>query len=90
MSKIIKLDEAKKSKKIREKLTTEKQELELEIHILQKKLEVIQGFLDGTISASDDWHSKPPMPADEIKNLYELFMKSDYWKKEDELSLIHI
>ena len=22
--------------------------------------------------------------ADEIKNLYELFMKSDYWKKEDE------
>ena len=84
MSKIINLDEAKKSKKIREKLTTEKQELELEIHILQKKLEVIQGFLDGTISASDDWHSKPPMPADEIKNLYELFMKSDYWKKEDE------
>ena len=45
---------------------------------------MIQGFLDGTISASDDWHSKPPMPADEIKNLYELFMKSDYWKKEDE------
>ena len=84
MSKIIKLDEAKKSKKIREKLTTEKQELELEIHILQKKLEVIQGFLDGTISASDDWHNKPPMPADEIKNLYELFMKSDYWKKDDE------
>ena len=39
----------KKSKKIREKLITEKQELELEIHILQKKLEVIQGFLDGTI-----------------------------------------
>ena len=50
MSKIIKLDEAKKSKKIREKLITEKQELELEIHILQKKLEVIQGFLDGTLS----------------------------------------
>ena len=73
MSKIVKLDEAKKSKKIREKLITEKQELELEIHILQKKLEVIQGFLDGTISASD-----------EIKNLYEIFMKSDYWKKEDE------
>ena len=42
MSKIIKLDEAKKSKKIREKLITEKQELELEIHILQKKLEVLR------------------------------------------------
>ena len=23
-----------------------------------------------------------PMPVDEIKNLYELFMKSDYWKKK--------
>ena len=85
MSKIIKLDEVKKSKKIREKLITEKQELELEIHILQKKLEVIQGFLDGTINVSDDWIVLNHLClSDEIKNLYELFMKSDYWKKEDE------
>ena len=84
MSKIIELDEVKKNKKIREKLATEKQEIELEIHILQKKLEVIQKFLDGTLSASDDWHNKPPMASDELKNIYELFMKSDYWKKDDD------
>ena len=50
MSKIIKLDEAKKSKKIREKLTTEKQELELEIHILQKKVRSDTGI--------SRWHYK--------------------------------
>ena len=55
MSKIIKLDEVKKSKKIREKLITEKQELELEIHILQKKLEVIQGISRWYYHLSDDW-----------------------------------
>ena len=49
MSKIIKLDEVRKNKRARKRLNQEKEELELEILILQKRLEVIQGFLDGTI-----------------------------------------
>ena len=80
MSDIKNLDEVRKNKRARKRLNQEKETLELEILILQKRLEVIQGFLDGTIEAPVEWHEKPPMASDEIKNLYAEFMKSDYWK----------
>ena len=83
MSDIKNLDEVRRNKRARKRLNQEKETLELEILILQKKLEVIEGFLDGTIEASADWHEKPPMASQEIKNLYAEFMKSDYWKKDD-------
>ena len=47
MSNIKNLDEVRRNKRARKRLNQEKQELELEILILQKRLEVIQGFLDG-------------------------------------------
>ena len=77
------LDEVRKNKRARKRLNQEKETLELEILILQKRLEVIQGFLEGTIEAPVEWHEKPPMASDEIKNLYAEFMKSDYWKDKD-------
>ena len=83
MSDIKNLDEVRRNKRARKRLNQEKETLELEILILQKKLEVIEGLLDGTIEASADWHEKPPMPSEDIKNLYAEFMKSDYWKKDD-------
>ena len=83
MSDIKNLDEVRRNKRARKRLNQEKETLELEILILQKKLEVIQGFLDGTIEAPVEWHEKPPMASDEIKNLYAEFMKSDYWKDKD-------
>ena len=83
MSDIKNLDEVRRNKRARKRLNQEKEAIELEILILQKRLEVIQGFLDGTIEASTEWHEKPPMASDEIKNLYAEFMKSDYWKNKD-------
>ena len=83
MSDIKNLDEVRKNKRARKRLNQEKETLELEILILQKRLEVIQGFLGGTIEAPVEWHEKPPMASDEIKNLYAEFMKSDYWKNKD-------
>ena len=83
MSDIKNLDEVRKNKRARKRLNQEKEARELEILILQKRLEVIQGFLDGTIEAPVEWHEKPPMASDEIKNLYAEFMKSDYWKNKD-------
>ena len=83
MSDIKNLDEVRRNKRARKRLNQEKEAIELEILILQKKLEVIQGFLDGTIEAPVEWHEKPPMASDEIKNLYAEFMKSDYWKDKD-------
>ena len=53
MSEITNIEDAIKSKKVRKKLTKEKDELELEILILQKKLEVVEGFLDGNIKDVD-------------------------------------
>ena len=83
MSDIKNLDEVRRNKRARKRLNQEKEAIELEILILQKKLEVIQGFLDGTIEAPVEWHEKPPMASDEIKNLYAEFMKSAYWKDKD-------
>ena len=83
MSDIKNLDEVRKDKRARKRLNQEKEAIELEILILQKRLEVIQGFLDGTIEAPVEWHEKSPMASDEIKNLYAEFMKSDYWKNKD-------
>ena len=80
MSKIEKLDDIRKSKRARKRLNQENEELE--ILILQKRLEGIEGFLEGDIK-DIDWHEKPPMASQEIKNLYAEFMKSDYWKKDD-------
>ena len=82
MSDIKNLDEVRRNKRARKRLNQEKETLELEILILQKKLEVIEGFLEGDIK-DIDWHEKPPMASQEIKNLYAEFMKSDYWKKDD-------
>jgi hypothetical protein len=82
MSKIENLDDIRKSKKARKRLNQEKEVLELEILILQKRLEVIESFLEDDIK-DIDWHEKPPMASEEIKNLYAEFMKSDYWKKDD-------
>ena len=82
MSKIENLDDIRKSKRARKRLNQEKEVLELEILILQKRLEVIEGFLEGDIK-DIDWHEKLPMASQEIKNLYAEFMKSDYWKKDD-------
>ena len=82
MSKIENLDDIRKSKRARKRLNQEKEVLELEILILQKRLEVIEGFLECDIK-DIDWHEKPPMASQEIKNLYAEFMKSDYWKKDD-------
>ena len=82
MSKIENLDDIRKSKRARKRLNQEKEVLELEILILQKRLEVIESFLEGDIK-DIDWHKKPPMASQEIKNLYAEFMKSDYWKKDD-------
>ena len=82
MSKIENLDDIRKSKRARKRLNQEKEVLELEILILQKRLEVIESFLEGDIK-DIDWHEKPPMPSEDIKNLYAEFMKSDYWKKDD-------
>ena len=79
MSEITNIEDAIKSKKVREKLTKEKDELELEILILQKKLVVVEGFLDGNIK-DVDWHNKPPMSSADIKKIYEDYMKNDYWK----------
>ena len=83
MSDIKNLDEVRRNKRARKRLNQEKEAIELEILILQKRLEVIQGFLDGTIEAPVEWQEKPPMASDEIKNLYAEFMKSDYWKNKD-------
>ena len=83
MSDIKNLDEVRRNKRARKRLNQEKEAIELEILILQKRLEVIQGFLDGTIEAPVELHEKPPMASDEIKNLYAEFMKSDYWKDKD-------
>ena len=83
MSDIKNLDEVRKNKRARKRLNQEKEAIELEILILQKRLEVIQGFLDGMIEAPVEWHEKQPMASDEIKNLYVEFMKSDYWKNND-------
>ena len=82
MSDIKNLDEVRRNKRARKRLNQEKEVLELEILILQKRLEVIEGFLQGDIK-DIDWHEKPPMASQEIKNLYAEFMKSDYWKKDD-------
>ena len=83
MSDIKNLDEVRRNKRAKKRLNQEKEAIELEILILQKRLEVIQGFLDDTIEAPVEWHEKPPMASDEIKNLYAEFMKSDYWKDKD-------
>ena len=83
MSDIKNLDEVRRNKRAKKRLNQEKEAIELEILILQKKLEVIQGFLDGTIEAPVEWHEKPPMASDENKNLYAEFMKIDYWKDKD-------
>ena len=83
MSDIKNLDEVRRNKRARKRLNQEKEAIELEILILQKRLELIQGFLDGTIEAPVEGHEKPPMASDEIKNLYAEFMKSDYWKDKD-------
>ena len=83
MSDIKNLDEVRRNKRAKKRLNQEKEAIELEILILQKRLEVIQGFLDGTIEAPVEWHEKPPMASDEIKNLYAEFMKSDYLKDKD-------
>ena len=83
MSDIKNLDEVRRNKRAKKRLNQEKEAIELEILILQKKLEVIQGLLDGSIEAPVEWHEKPPMASDEIKNLYAEFMKSDYWKDKD-------
>ena len=82
MSDIKNLDEVRRNKRARKRLNQEKEAIELEILILQKRLEVIEGFLQGDIK-DIDWHEKPPMASQEIKNLYAEFMKSDYWKKDD-------
>ena len=82
MSDIKNLDEVRRNKRARKRLNQEKEVLELEILILQKRLEGIEGFLEGDIK-DIDWHEKPPMASQEIKNLYAEFMKSDYWKKDD-------
>ena len=70
MSDIKNLDEVRRNKRARKRLNQEKEAIELE-------------FLDGTIEAPVEWHEKPPMASDEIKNLYAEFMKSDYWKDKD-------
>ena len=82
MSDIKNLDEVRRNKRARKRLNQEKETLELEILILQKKLEVIEGFLDGTIEASADWHEKPPMSSGDIKQIYEKYMKNEYFKKK--------
>ena len=65
MSKIENLDDIRKSKRARKRLNQEKEVLELEILILQKRLEVIEGFLEGDIK-DIDLDEKPPMASQEI------------------------
>ena len=52
MSEITNIEDAIKSKKVRKKLTKEKDELELEILILQKKLEVVEPKFNEAASKS--------------------------------------
>ena len=81
MSKISNLEDAIKLKKIKQKYINQKEKLELDILMLQRELEVIEQQLEECNVS--DWHEKPPMASQEIKNLYAEFMKSDYWKKDD-------
>ena len=55
MSKIENLDDIRKSKRARKRLNQEKEVLELEILILQKRLEVIEGFLEGDWQIDNYW-----------------------------------
>ena len=62
MSDIKNLDEVRRNKRARKRLNQEKEAIELEILILQKRLEVIQGFLDGTIEGQLSGMRNHPCP----------------------------
>ena len=47
--------------------------------MLQRELEVIEQQLEECNVS--DWHEKPPMSSGDIKQIYEKYMKNEYFKK---------
>ena len=80
MSKISNLEDAIKLKKIKQEYTKQKDKIELDILMLQRKLEVIEQQVE-EFNVSD-WHEKPPMSSGDIKQIYEKYMKNEYFKKK--------
>ena len=59
--------------------------IEFEILMLERKLEVIdQQLKECNTFIDSNWHDKAPMSSADIKKLYEDYMKNEYHKKEDE------
>ena len=85
MSDIKNIEDAIKLKKIKQKSIQEKESIEFEILMLERKLEVIDQQLKECSTFTDsNWHDKSPMSSADIKKLYEDYMKNEYHKKEDE------
>ena len=85
MSDIKNIEDAIKLKKIKQKYIQEKESIEFEILMLERKLEVIDKQLKECNTFTDsNWHDKAPMSSADIKKLYEDYMKNEYHKKEDE------
>ena len=85
MSDIKNIEDAIKLKKIKQKYIQEKESIEFEILMLERKLEVIdQQLKECNTFIDSNWHDKAPMSSADIKKLYEDYMKNEYHKKEDE------
>mgnify|MGYP003116857265 FL=1 len=80
MSKISNLEDAIKLKKIKQEYTKQKDKLELDILMLQRELEVIEQQLEECNVS--EWLQKPPMSSGDIKQIYEKYMKDEYFKKK--------
>ena len=48
--------------------------------MLQRELEVIEQQLEECNVS--DWHEKPPMSSGDIKQIYEKYMKNEYFKNK--------
>ena len=85
MSDIKNIEDAIKLKKIKQKYIQEKESIEFEILMLERKLEVIDQQLKECNSSDYDWHDKSPMKSEELEKLKKDYMKNTYYKrKEDE------
>jgi len=73
MSDISNIDHQRKVKELRDKYEKERQSIQIEIDKLQAQLDVLEAYLGDNLNS--EWHSKSPLSADEIADLYAKYMK---------------
>ena len=70
------IQDQRRVKELRDKYEKERQSIQIEIDKLQAQLDVLEAYLGDNLNS--EWHSKEPLSADEIADLYEKYMKHSY------------